>query len=237
MKDFTFLEFDTGLFGYRVARIDKRDLTSALLKDILVALKKEEARLAYLFLEPDSGTNDVAINCGGLKVDSKAVFENEIRREGAKEESQFIVSYPQNTSCKPLYPLAYQSGIYSRFRLDPNFTRGEFEKLYTMWIEKSVKREIADEVLTYTDNGTPVGLVTYSLQKDRGRIGLFSVDEGFRGKSVGRNLMLHAVAALDRSGAKRVSVATQLENETACLFYKKQGFVLQSVQNVFHFWL
>ncbi len=237
MKDFTFLDFDSGLFGYRVARIGTRDLSSEALDKILADLKKEGARLAYLFLDPGSESNQVAMKSGGVKVDSKALFVHEMREIAGPEESGRIASYPENAPCTPLYPLAYQSGAYSRFRHDPNFKHGEFQKLYDVWLERSVKREIADEVLTYNENDSPVGLVTFSLGKNEGTIGLFAVDQESRGKSVGRNLMLTALTALRQSGATSVSVATQADNVTACRFYRKQNFILRSIQNVYHFWL
>ena len=237
MRACTILDFDTQLFGYPVARIDARDFSVASLRQTIAELKAEDVRLAYLAVVPEDPGNTIAVNCGGQKVDSKAVYEKEISGGGALVESPRIVSYPGGVSSEPLLSLAYQSGTYSRFRTDPHFTGGEFEKLYALWIEKSVKREIADEVLIYTSNKTPVGLMTYSLEKDKSTIGLFSIDEKFRGQSIGRDLILHGIAAIGRSGAKRVSVATQLDNSAACNFYSKHGFVLKTVHNVYHFWL
>lgn len=48
-----------------------------------------------------------------------------------------------------LYELAIQAGVDSRYRLDPNFDSGEFERLYKTWIDNSLNGSIADYVLVY----------------------------------------------------------------------------------------
>ena len=53
-----------------------------------------------------------------------------------------IKEYTDMETNDELDGLAIQSGIYSRYKVDPNIAAEHFEKLYKLWILKSVNRTL-----------------------------------------------------------------------------------------------
>lgn len=70
-----------------------------------------------------------------------------ICRRGCLDGSVSIVPYTAAAPDSELLSLALNSGEFSRFKLDPLFSAELFEKLYTRWITRSVRKEIAWQVL------------------------------------------------------------------------------------------
>jgi dTDP-4-amino-4,6-dideoxy-D-galactose acyltransferase len=105
------------------------------------------------------------------------------------------------------------------------------------WIEKSVKREIADEILVYSENEDEKGFITLVIKKNKGSIGLIAVDEKERGKSVGKKLVQAALLYFNEKKINIVEVVAQIENRGACRFYKSLGFEIKSIVNIYHLWI
>jgi len=91
-------------------------------------------------------------------------------------------------SSNELEKLSIQSGKYSRYSVDKNIKRDKFEKLYTIWIKRSIGKEIADEVLVILDNGNIAGMITLGNKNGKGDIGLLAVESRFRGKNMVNSL-------------------------------------------------
>ena len=176
-------------------------------------------------------------SASGLLVDKKVTFFKEISETDNITGSQFIKSYNRDYVSDKLKSIALQSGIYSRFNVDPNFKNREFEKLYTEWISKSVQKEIANEVLVYYENGDEKGLITLGLKDNYGSIGLLAVDEKERGKSIGKKLVQSALIYFKNKKTNIVEVVTQIENKGACGFYESLGFEVKSLVNIYHLWI
>lgn len=150
--------------------------------------------------------------------------------------SSFIEAHA--TDLAMIKELAYQSGEYSRFRQDTNMTNQEFEILYNIWIEKSISKEIATDILVArSGEGIITGMVTYKLLDTLVEIGLIGIDRATRGKGLGTKLM-HAVCALAKqNGCKTLYVTTQETNVQACYFYRKLGGQVHDQKLIYHFWL
>ena len=50
-----------------------------------------------------------------------------------------------------LKDLALKSGVFSRFYLDENFNNNEYNKLYNIWIGKSITGEISFDIILAKD--------------------------------------------------------------------------------------
>src|SRR5690606_27130927 len=59
-----------------------------------------------------------------------------------------------------LLQLTLESGEYSRFAIDKNFVNNEYRKLYTKWIENSIDKINAIEVLLAVEGESILGFVT-----------------------------------------------------------------------------
>ena len=113
---------------------------------------------------------------------------------------------------------------------------GTYDRLYNLWLERSLSREIADEVLVSEADGDITGFVTIALQNDLAVIGLIAVDPATQGSGVGARLIRGVFDFALLHGCSAVHVATQLENTGACRFYERTGFTELSRQYVLHYW-
>lgn len=237
-SSFSILSWDSAFFGYKVASVKPFNLTNEEADTIIQRLKDNQVKLAYFFVAPeDHRSNDTVIKCSASLVDEKVTFVSTINKDVALFNDFFIRPYERDKPDLKLKELTLQSGIYSRFKIDANFQNHEFEDLYSEWIEKSVSKEIADEVLVYKDKGEIKGFVTIRVRNKIGTIGLIAVDENERGKSIGKKLMNAAMHFSWMKGALVVEVATQKANEGACRFYGSIGFEVKNIVNVYHLWI
>ncbi len=77
--------------------------------------------------------------------------------------------------------------------------------------------------------GVPAGFVSfYRKSATAGFIWLLAVDQNFRGRGLGEDLMLHALKELKAQGAHFVTLSTRTFNKTALGLYSKLGFVEES---------
>lgn len=134
-----------------------------------------------------------------------------------------------------LISLALQSGEFSRFKTDSNFGLVKFKELYIKWISKSFNSK--ENIITYIsyDKYTKKieGFITI---ENFNKIGLFAVDNKFRGKGIGKNLLKKALETAKRNGQKAILVETQGNNVHALEFYKRNGFETYSTEYIYHLW-
>lgn len=140
------------------------------------------------------------------------------------------------TDIETLYNLAFESGKNSRFLLDTNFKLNDFHRLYKIWIDNSVSRKIANDVLIYEQEGQAIGFVTYKISGKNATIGLIAVDSNSQGKGIGGKLVNHLESVLHQKAIESLIIPTQLTNLQACNFYKKQGYSIEEIKYIKHYW-
>lgn len=237
-QNYSLLNWDTKHFGYRIASVKPVNLEQKDLEILISELGNNNIRLAYCFADPtDRISNNSLILAGGFLADEKITWVMHLEQDSTFEFSSSICPYKLNYTSEKLRLLALQSGIYSRFRLDNNFVNNEYEQLYSEWIDKSVNKEMADEILVFYKDDDEKGFVSLAFKNEVGSIGLVAVDEMERGQSIGKELMKAALAAFKEKGLRRVEVVTQKANRIACEFYKAMGFTVGNVENVYHLWI
>lgn len=230
--------WDTDFFGYSIGRIRAEKLDLPQLNGLIKRAGDEDYRLVYLFANPnDEVSNNAAQQCGATLVDQKITFRTRILNQDDVLEDQHIIDYAAPIPSNKLVELSLQSGIYSRYRTDPNFKNNEFEKLYLAWIQNSVNKKIASHTFVYMEDNEELGVVTAKVQPELAQIGIIAVDEHTRGKSIGSKLMKHLMAVLKKGKVPLLDVATQINNTNACNFYKKLGFHQHALENIYHIWL
>lgn len=225
------LDWDSVFFQLRIAKavVVLEEEVDELAKRARQLRKRFD--LIYIFSEPGI---EIPFEQAVL-VDKKAIFT--LSDPGCYETDSHIKSWEPSEGAERLVPLALVSGKYSRFRLDSRLPAGSYERLYTRWIEQSVRKAIATEVFCYMIDGHPRGLLTLDRRDDRNVIGLVAVDEECQHQGIGRALVRHAVSYVHPYQGKHLSVATQLDNDPACRLYSKCGFSLESVTKIWHWWL
>lgn len=232
------LDWDTAFFGPKIGRIDVNSLSDEpLLVDILK--QPSDYELIYIFSPEDVMLKLPELDSRCKLVDRKIIFSRDLSGpiEKVKHSDSISIEEYSSTSIEPdLEDLAYQSGVYSRFRLDTNFRHNDFFMLYRKWLENSVNRSIADKIYVVRSDGKIIAFVTAKVTLPTATIGLLAVSESVRGKNIGTALMNHLFAELKGTGADTLFVTTQLQNEGSCRFYQKVGFVKYSITNIYHYW-
>jgi len=232
------LDWDSDLFGVKVARITRPYLSIAEISDILLELKGRQVRLVYWFSEHRCDDAAVKKLCGNL-VDRKITFVIDFSTVDLDEilSANVVKPFTNSMPVSVFEDLAIQSGKYSRFAVDQKFPKERFVALYKTWILRSLRKEIAKEVLVIQKGTQIAGMVTLGEKDGRGDIGLIAVKSGFRRKKYGETLVRAAQRWFIKSGFEYGQVVTQGQNIPACNLYTKCGYSIERTEYCYHFWL
>lgn len=221
------LNWDSDFFGLNIGKLVLSGEDDLLKFNIDVFVNYD---MVYIFVNHGYNMPDVGANL----VDCRVIYRKSI--VCSVESNSNVIIFPENKPSQDLYALALQSGEYSRFRLDDKMPAGSYEKLYRRWIEQSVSKVMANDVLCYYYNGKIVGMVTVVVKDNVGSIGLVAVDSSCRGLGIGSALLESVDSYLFGKGVYVVEVATQLDNTKACSWYEKNGYVVDSMTDIYHWW-
>lgn len=226
------LTWDSDFFGLRIGRADIRSS-----EDSCALVHQKESLKAGFDLVYVFGNQGIGFSGEGTTlVDRKMVYTLSECSDVFFDDHVELWDGNKLVT-RALLDLALVSGKYSRFKLDSQFPVGSYERLYSRWIEQSVKRVMATEVFCYLVGDTPKGLVTLDLKEDVGSIGLVAIAEDYQHRGVGTAMMRHVISYAQKHTCKKLSVATQFDNKAACSLYEKVGFKVESMTNVWHWWL
>ncbi len=228
------LEWDSAFFGTPVyhASVKWPIRDEADFSALAAGARRTDAHVVYLF---SRNRQRFLESRGVVLADTKTVYSKIVGGAVAGPPISETKSFRGEVN-DHLLELAYQSGQHSRFARDPRLNK-KFRELYDIWLQKSIDRELADEMFVYETVDGIAGFVT--LRQDRGisRIGLIAVDEQQRGKQVGRKLLAAADRWYQSHGVDRCEVVTQQSNDCACRFYERNGYRLKDRLYVYHWWL
>lgn len=232
------LDWDSNFFEVKVARITQSRLGTQPLAQAISELRKENVRLAY-WPSLDKIDPKVIEQFGGLLADRKTTFAINLGSIDFASvlSTDIVVPFAESMNVGDLERLAIQSGEYSRFASDPNIPREKFISLYTSWINESIRKKIASEVLVILDSEKIAGMVTLGEKSGRGDIGLIAVDSEYRGRRYGEQLVRAAQKWFVAHGYDCGQVVTQGNNIPACHLYRKCGYSIEQVAYFYHFWL
>ena len=226
------LSWDSDFFGLRIGRaVVSSEEECAALAGQRKNLEKDYD-LLYVFTSHGKRFPDDKAKL----VDEKVVYS--LSKVVSSEANPSVVLWDANKGVTDdLLHLALVSGKYSRFKLDESLPIGSYERLYSRWIEQSVSHAMATEVFCYMIDDTSRGLVTLDRKEDKGVIGLVAIHEDCQNRGIGSAMMRYVVHYARQNQCDNLSVATQLNNLPACKLYEKSGFGMESVTDVWHWWL
>jgi len=215
-------------------------------------LEKKDSS-SSLFRMENEQNNQISETMPGQKVDVKTTLTMPLKDlDQQKLISQVysskeirIRSFPKNddTPNDSLRKLAVASGQWSRFRVDLNVPINVFVGVFEAWLRNSINRSLADEVYTAQDiaTGEDVGFITLKKKGSTVSIGLLAVSENHRRKGIASMLLSKgALWAMEQSSVNEnmiYSVVTQGANDAALKCYRSFGFLITTIQDVFHVWL
>lgn len=229
------LEWDSRFFGYPVARITLDQEGSDKLDHLFLNLELGKFRVTYFFVSPqEKALINQITNKGGILADQKVVFSKITEKHNPY--SNDIIEFQGIEVNERLIELVLEAGKYSRFRLDANFNKKEYQRLYIEWLSKSIRKEIAFKTLVSENGSDIVGITTVGEKEKFAEIGLVAVDRHFHGLGIGTNLIQSADTAAFEKGIKKIKVVTQLKNKGACRLYEKCHFQLEKITNIYHYW-
>lgn len=224
------LDWDSDFFGYKVGSISIENVS-----DINEELEIDaEFKLVYLFSK-EKLTVSLSKKYSARWVDTKVVLKRKVVPNSMLPAAFKIIPYYGEDDVE-IFNLALESGIYSRFNVDPNFRNNEFERLYNEWIKKSLNNTISEIVYIAYINECVAGFITIGEKNGRADIGLIAVDKEFRGRNVGLSLIEMACQYAHVKGYEEIQVVTQGENTPAMKLYSKCGFIVDDTTFVYHIW-
>ena len=230
-----YLEWDSNFLDFKVGSISQLNIETLELE--LEKAKSEKYKLIYLFAAADCFVpTDFLQKYNGKLVDRKVLYVHEL-------SDQAIANYNQTKRFSipevpyDLLQLAYESGKYSRFKLDKNFTPEVFTNMYKLWIENSVNGQMADRIYVVEQDNKTTAMLTLKEKSEALHIGLIATAIESQGKGYGKQLINRTKQTAIEFGLKYIEVPTQYDNKQACRFYEACGFRVKSIINIYHFWL
>lgn len=234
------LEWDSGMFGFPVARLlttGDRNMWATALE----TARRSGVRLVY-GQTPDEEMVRAAEKMGGILVSERLTYWRDLPTQLA--DLSLRVDLPVNverwsddTPTHELLRLGRDAGRFSRFRVDSGVSEEVFGRIYEAWVTNSVTGHIAEEVMVTRDASMLTGLVTVGVRNGRAEIGLLSVHEEARGRGVGRALVHAALEWAVHRRFGKAQVVTQRANVAACRLYESSGYTIERAEHVLHFWL
>ena len=115
------------------------------------------------------------------------------------------------------------------------------EKYFNKTIEDVKKND--GKILLYKDNDKIVGLIIGIINNNeteryafkaprRGRITELVIDKKYRGKGIGKELLLKMKEYLKSNGCEKIMIEVFGYNESAIRFYKKNGFHIRMIDMI-----
>lgn len=225
-------DWDSEFFGLRIGRVEICSKEEGLFLASQGPRIRKDYDLLYVF-----ANHGLTFSASDARlVDEKVVYSISPSSNTIIDGNIISWSEKQGVSFDLLH-LALVSGEYSRFRLDDKLPKGSYERLYSRWIEQSVNRAIASEVFCYMIDDVPKGLVTIKHKNGKGSIGLVAVHEDYQHQGIGSAMMCKVLLYSKEIQLHRLSVVTQLANRPGCKLYEKSGFIVESITDVWHWWL
>ena len=223
----SYLEWDSNFFGRKIYRIDLIDMLSRV--ELNSIANKLDADLIYVFSKNEL---EIEFDENFSLVDRKTIFQKNYFDDAQYFTDSNIIS--SHTLSPFILDLAFLSGHYSRFKTD-HILFPKFFELYRLWIEKSLRREMANEVFSYMDNQKEIAFVTIKKFNENASIGLIAVDPNYHGKNLGSLLIKSVEKWCINNQIVNLEVATQEDNIKACNFYSKNGFTIKKIDYVYHY--
>ncbi len=215
------LEWDSNFFNIKVGRI--------VVKDNKIDLSKLSGfDLIYVH------SKEILKNHTTSLYDKKVTFKKEISKTNRSPKNSEVIEY-SGVLTNELKNLAIASGEFSRFKLDPKLS-DYFEKLYTLWITNSLKGNLADHILVFKKENKIVGFLSLKKNTSFYQIGLIATSTKHQGLGIGSSLLQKAEEIALSENIHEIKVVTQLENEIACNFYRKNNYKIDTLEYIYHYW-
>jgi ribosomal protein S18 acetylase RimI-like enzyme len=165
----------------------------------------------------------------GFRVVDCGVFLRQRAAPEAGKTAPFEVRKAVPGDEEAVAAIARDSFEFSRFHLDPSFTKETADRVKESWVRNFFRGKRGDALFVVVDGGRIAGFSQMLKDADGWIIDLIAVGGAHRGKGAGRAL----IAGLNRELGP-LSVGTQVANAPSLRLYARAGFEVVSSQYVLH---
>ena len=219
------LDWDSNFFGYEIGKLVINNISNN--EEILSDIKKSPFKLVQVFSKIKF--NDIH---NYSPIDTKLTYSKKI---SARPNNFSYIHSTSNDFEGSLIKLAKSAGLYSRYNLDKHLN-SKFEKMYEIWMKKSLNRELANEVLAYIYKNKFCGIVTIKERLKNAEIGLIAVDNNFQRNGIGSQLLQYVENWAFKRNLENIFVSTQERNLKACKLYEKNKYSVKDKTFIYHIW-
>lgn len=228
--------WDSEFFGHRIAQVTGHEPTAVELTAVVEQARSDGIECLYFLADADHHESVRAAEANGFGLtDVRLTLETTAGAQRGPYPEHVRPARPDDLPA--LVALARVSHRNTRFYADPRFDSARSDELYAVWIERSVRGEIADAVHVVDLDDAARGYLTLSAGEAGATIGLVAVDAAYRSRGLGDALLRSARQWTAERGLDRVSVVTQGRSAASIRFYERAGFTTTQVQFWYHRWL
>ncbi len=230
----TYKPWDSNFFGFKTGDLSFTG-TAAELIMALQQFKHDGYQLIYWKIIDDNQHNiNVAEQLQLFKGDIKVVYAFSISEFTNNTIPQNEIKLWNGSISDGLIELGIESGRYSRFKKDPVFPSGSFERMYTEWVKQSLAGAMGDEIYYIGEPTNIKAFFTIAYHQSHAEIGLIAVDEHFRKQGYGTAMTTFAKNKTIEHQLSTLIVATQHQNTEACMLYEKCNAKIISIEHIYH---
>lgn len=167
---------------------------------------------------------------GFYLVDTNVMLER-APAPASRMESPVRVDVARPEQAGELLEIAGSCFRYSRFHLDPEFSRADADRVKREWVRSYVEGRRGVELLAASFDGVAAGFLAVLDAGDARVLDLVGVRTELQGRGVGNALV---GAFVERHGDVPLRVGTQIANVPSLRLYVAHDFVPVSSSYVFH---
>jgi ribosomal protein S18 acetylase RimI-like enzyme len=233
------LEWDSEHFGFPIARVAGRSLTSQSAAAIDDWCTDQGIRCLYFLADADdAGTARVAAGRGYRVVDLRVTVRHSMEGLAQLPDSPHVtVREAGEDELGYLRRLAARSHRGSRFYFDGGFPRERCDTLYEAWIERGFRDPNRTLLIGSVDREAAGYFVIAPLGPGReGHGELSAVEERHRGRGVGTALHVGMLRTLASRGAVSHRGVLSARNVAVIRLHERLGFLTEKVEVWHHKW-
>lgn len=232
-------EFDSEIFKKDVYKINvSENLTE---QDIINTTKDLHNCIVYVFTPFSNRIIELLTKYNFLFISIRNTYKLNISSYTQKkielEEGYKLFSYQENKSIITPAVIDHFANTMKkgrRYEKDRRFNQDDVTSLYKKWLENSFFNNYVQEIFLVTYNDTICGFISIKTKDNSAYIDLLAVDEKYRGKKLGSNLLKKALSWIIDKGVKDIYLVTEGENIPANALYQRYNFVISNIDLVFH---
>lgn len=209
----------TKLHTVKINHIQEGEKMDKHIRDMLKEFKNDGVEYAIYRIRSDKYDVIRSLEKYGFSIVDVMLHLENSNIDTVNKDSRTRVA--KNEDVSKLKAIAQNSFNSTRYFNDTVIPKKYANKIYTTWIENSVKGEVADRVFVYEDNDELVGFVTI---KKSGNIPLVAVDASSQKKGIGTALVNAALVYIKEADISAATIETQASNVAAVRAYQNNGF-------------